>query len=408
MRSIVRIYLGIWAILWACVFIACDKNIITNQDLSSVSGHIEGLRPVYQAGELIEIVISTSGDGGCLLMTSSLQDELECFSIREPVFAYQLPKSIIQQAGQVHLSLFVSQQMVDYTTLYIESGDPHGRLYGYLGPKTVSADKNDEVQLAVFLEDRFNNLCEDGRAIEVRSSGPVISMDERILYSKNGFATGYFSPVRRAGEVLIGASSGHAAMRQKVITYTPGKADDIAIRSINHYGIADGQHYVKIKSEVIIDNFGNAVPDGTIIELRVEDEKGIKSIYQGITLGGAAEMTFLNPSRAGRLKIYATIPGIVRSRDLYLDFEEDISSIMAVFDKESELLTIGPVLGKLNSLVPDGLEATISYGSPTEKYLQKVMLLNGMATLGTAGWPGFLDSGACVIRISSAEKKLVW
>ena len=105
----------------------------------------------------------------------------------------------------------------------------------------------------------------------------------------------------------------------------------------------------------ITDRFGNTVNDGTLVNFIVKNKRGELLKSTGTTLAGIATANRLHPNEEEEWEVNAYITGEAKSNGLQLNFKSAIKDFEVKLSKNNRKIIVGPILGFMGQLVPEGL-----------------------------------------------------
>jgi len=235
-----------------------------------------------------------------------------------------------------------------------EAAEP---LVPLIGPRSIVADGVDFTMVSVLAGDRFGNPLPDGTALELvrrlpdgRAQADTVTVDHHV-------ARGRLIAGTRAGEDAVTVSTGEVRGPERPFTEVAGLP--VAFRLVQDAGDpaepeADGRTLVRVRTDTLVDQFANVMPDGTVVEFRLEGPDG-RATLQGITVGGRATVTFQAPTRPGPVAVQAWASDRASSV-LTIASRPAVAALPGRARAVDGVVTVrvGPVLGRRGGYVPDG------------------------------------------------------
>ena len=160
---------------------------------------------------------------------------------------------------------------------------------------------------------------------------------------------------------------------------------------------ADGQALIRVRSDVLVDEFGNVMPDGVVAYLDTSGVTGTRRIH-GQTIDGRAEFTLEVPDRPGSATLMIIASG-TRSEVLDVEFPTAVASMTAEIER-NELTTmvhVGPIRSVRGSFVPEGAIAEVELADGA---IRNVDLSLGV---GTGFFPADADTSRVTVRVLGSE-----
>lgn len=299
----------------------------------------------------------------------------------------EVPPSDHAEAGLVVIDVWTATGYGS-TTLRLTPGDPVGPLDVYLGPRTMVADGDDLAMLVAVPVDVQGNPVATGTQIETRTIRADLSM-ETDATATNGLL-GYrilFSETV-AGATTVTAKSGAANGPARRVDEVAGPPVDLVLELLDPVPPADGRALFRVVTNELTDQFGNLVPDGTIVTMDATGVTGVRR-QTATTIAAVATFVVQVPNFSGEATFTAYASTAVSSR-LVVDFEPAVADLpvaLTLPDAAGDTgitINVGPVTTLLGSLIPDGTEALITLesidgqtSSDTARIVRRTQLYRG-------------------------------
>ncbi len=334
-------------------FVSGEKtiaSIITNKKSISVGDSALVKISVEKYGEYPVVLVI---DNGISPIVKSVPNK--------KVTVLKLSGNSTLHAGFYSLYLLQGDNIISQTELSVIPGKAYKDIKVYTGPKTITANNQDQSMIVAVSEDQWNNTIIDGSPITITSRiENSQALTEQILV-KNQIAHKIINAQENKNFKLLGISSSDVVSKQQRIDFVPDWMKSLQINLIEHYPVANNRHFVKIKTNTVTDKNKNIIPDGTFINFFLTDKNDKQSIYQSLIIDGIATCYVKNPKSANSYNIYAISSNGVKSNTLSLTFTEDLRAIKYKWDKNK--LVIGPLIGQLGESISDGTEVVITDGT---------------------------------------------
>lgn len=240
-------------------------------------------------------------------------------------------------------------------------------LDSYLGSKSIIANARDWAMITVIPTDKFGNLVSDSTTVQFDMLRPDNSSEKRVSKTYYGVTYQKITTQTTAGKTFVGVSVGNANSREKELLEVADFPKNFTIQSENVSFNADARQTFRLKTTILKDVHGNIIPAGTLVVFACKDADGTIRELNGYTVEGVAQVTIQNPCVAGQFSINAFVPGGGVSNTLSLQFKINTKEIPFVISRINNKIKIGPVLGNLNQLVPNG---TIIFVKTPQKIYQ--------------------------------------
>lgn len=244
------------------------------------------------------------------------------------------------------------------TTLVAEmASDP---LELFLGPRTIEATGETATMAVVLAVDRFGNPVPDGTPVTYRVTRPDLAAEESEveidgLISWTRILSGTF-----AGRSKLAVDVDGAGGKELDFLEIAGTPESFGIFTVDPAVPADGRSLVRVRTTQILDNYGNAVPDGLDVFADMSGSTGVRRL-KSETVKGVAEFTIEAPSRPGPATVVVKVSGVA-SEPLVLDFAAMVTemAIDVVTDMDGMVISVGPIFSTLGAYVPDGTPVLVT------------------------------------------------
>ncbi len=279
----------------------------------------------------------------------------------------------------------------------IEPGPPTDPIDVYLGPRTVIADAAHFVMLVAIPEDEFGNPVAEGTRVDFTTTRPDLAVEEESDETEDLLAWYEVYSRTVTGRTRIATESGEAGAAERDFLEVADIPVPFEIELVDPIVPADGQALIRVRSDVLVDQFGNVMPDGVVAYLDTSGVTGIRRIH-GQTIDGRAEFTLEVPDRPGSATLMIVASG-TRSEVLDVDFPTAVASMTAEVER-NELTTmvhVGPIRSVRGSFVPEGAMATIELADGA---IRNIDLSLG---IGTAFFPADADTSRVTVRVLGSE-----
>ncbi len=260
----------------------------------------------------------------------------------------------------------IGEDAVGNTTVELVPGPAVDPLDLYLGPRTVLADGRDFSMIVAVPKDSFGNPVAAGTPVDymvTRESGAQADASEPtegLLSFHRIFSRTVATRTRVAA--TVGAASGP----ERSFLEVAGIPLSFDLSLLDEVPLADGHTLVRVRTSDLSDEFGNMLPDGTIVYLDAQGVTGVRRM-RSVTIEGQAEFVVEAPTEPGRATFVATASGIPSTR-LELDFPSAVAELpveavaVQVDGREAVEVRVGRVVTTRASYVPDGTLARVVAG----------------------------------------------
>ena len=304
----------------------------------------------------LEFEFHVQGDGNlALLLDSSFGSMLFKPKISNDKVRFTVLPKFTQQAGEYSWKLLGNSKVLfsDTFVLAPRSGGTHV-METYFGPRNVRAGGDDYAMLTVMPTDGYDNPLPDSTLVSISQQ---ISSKTKVLESsiKDGIAWKLLYGEESTGRMLVSAAVGNTPSKELTAMISPSNSRNFTIGFERVHEYADANQVISFTTSVIRDKYGNRVSDGTLVNFIVVNKEGALLKSMGTTLGGVATAKMLHPSHAEDWQVKAFITGEAESDMLKLRFKSAVQDFKVGLSKTNRKITVGPILGFMGQLVPEGL-----------------------------------------------------
>jgi len=340
-----------------------NEKVITENVLAT--GQIQAIPHAINAGSEynIEGSINTSISDLSkmqLLLHHNLYSKAYPLKVTDRKFNIQIPGTDNELAGEVICRLIYQDQVLDTERFFITSLEAIDKIQNYNGPKNLFANDDDGSMNVSIPHDQYHNPLLPPSKVNYQSSynGQLIKSEQKEI---NHLVAYQINPSKkREGKYLIGSSINAGFSQEQELIIGPVMPHNFSIEMVSHHPYADARQYMHFKTSVLKDRWDNIAADGTLIHFTILEEGDMIGTYQAITISGIANVYIENPSRATEWEIIAGFHDDLYSNAIKVEFSKNVNDFPLKWNGEVNRLLIGPVVGSLGQLVPNGTEVNIS------------------------------------------------
>ena len=357
----IKIYISL---LLFCVLSCQDKTqavVLPNK----ATGYFDEIKKRYHAGEDInfsgslEIAGETNAQA-FLVLHHSLYSNSHLLKIESGNFKYTVPGKENLLAGEVLCRLLYQGKILSEESIFIYPLEAVDKMQNFNGPKSLFANDEDGSMNVSIPHDQYDNPLLPPSKVSYQASyngeaevGVQKDIDHLVAYQIS-------KSKKRAGKYLIGSSVNDGNSQEQELIIGAVLPKDFSIALLNYYPFADSRQYIHLKTSVMKDVWGNIVADGTMIQFTIQEGRELVGVYQAFSIGGIANVYIENPSHAVQWNITASLHGQLKSNVISILFDRNVNDFPLKWDEVEKKLLIGPVVGVLGQLAPDGTEVKIS------------------------------------------------
>lgn len=248
-----------------------------------------------------------------------------------------------------------------------------------VGARSIMADGRDTSMLVVVPFDEFGNPVADNTTVTVRVRRPDNRINEQRIRISHLLSWTRIRSGTQAGRTTISVTTqdvyGPEATLLEVAAFPVSSTVEAEPRSVP----ANGRELITLRTGVLADQYGNVLPDGTLVTFVADAPGGERSVVPAYTINGVAEAPLQAPTEPGILTVRAAVYD-VESAPLQVAFTPGPAvgtfPLTARTDATSGAVTLeaGPILGPLQQYIPDGTPVlfTVMDDAGQQQWLQAI------------------------------------
>lgn len=367
---VTRLVMGVIVVLMAAMavwVVRPDAEVLTVIELSDLEVQSPATHPAdvalpvsidgVVAGDVVSVVIESSyGIRPIEVVAESASIQIE------------IAPSDHAEAGLVVIDVWAPNGHGS-TTVELTPGEAVGPLDVYLGPRSMFANGEDQAMVVAVPVDVRGNPVAAGTRVDTRTIRPDLAVEVDATTTSGLLGYRIIFSETLAGPTTVSATSGSAIGPARRVDEVANAPVDLGLVLLDPVPSADGTALVRIATNELVDQFGNLLPDGTIVTLDAVGVTGVRR-QTAATIAAVATFVIQVPDRPGQ----ATFTGYVStatSPSLVVDFEPAVAElpVRATLQEEVSapdgveagfLIEIGSVTTPLGSLIPDGTHAVVT------------------------------------------------
>lgn len=397
---------SIAVIICSLVFICCSSEKEESQKpelLPEVA--LISQNNSYTAGDHIAIVFEsdTIVDGTKLQLKNAFGDLLlspENTDTNQLTFT--LPNNYSRLAGPCRWKLLLQGETLNHGTIHIATNTPQEtHIESYFGPRSVTAGYNDYSMLTVAPTDVYDNPLDDGAEVTVKYQFQE-NISELKITTQSFFAFYNVRSTTKSGRILVSSECNGTNSKELATIVYPSNATNFSISASSAHNYADGNQILTLTSDIIRDEFGNMVSNGTLVTFVIKNQNNSYLYTIGTTLSGIVEARTLHPDKASDWEIQAFVTGAAESNTTAFSFEAAIKDYPVHFSQGNRNVDIGPFESFMKQLVPDGILLQLDIYDDKGNFLEtkKTTTKNGFCNIFLGAH--FLPEGDYTLKFNAA------
>ena len=315
---------------------------------------------------------------------------------------FHIPKNYTRVAGPCRWELLIDGHMVKQGKFDIATNAPKATyIESYFGPRSVTAGYNDYSMLTVAPTDAFDNPLDDGTKVTVKYQFQD-NIDAVEIETESFFAFYNVRSTLKSGRILVTAECNGTTSKELATIVYPNNATNFSISSASAHNYADGNQIITFTSDIIKDEYGNIVTNGTLVTFVIKTDQDAYLYTIGTTINGIAEAKTLHPDKAAEWEIQAFVTGAAESNTTSFTFNAAIKDYPVHFSKGNRNIDIGPFESFMKQLIPDGLLVQLDIYDMDDVFIssKKTTTKNGVCNIFLGEY--FLAEGKYKLKINAA------
>lgn len=388
--------------LFTILLTGCKEDKSPNAIVESASFEI--LSPIMEvkAGADVNLKFrSNVVDEVYLLLNNAVGTTLVSPIIEEGILSFTFPTTFKNRAGICTWNLLYNRIPYKEGQVNILPNKNNAVLETYLGPRSISSGNRDFSMLVIVPTDSYDNPLLDSTRIDYSYQFKADIQNE-FVSTKNLIGWERIYSPEESGQILVAASYKNVNSKEFVTTVYPSNPTDFKITYERNHKYADGNQQITLSTDIIKDEFGNVVTDGTMVTFTIKTSEKMVLQTVGTTLNGTAKAKILHPSKAQRWEVTAYVIGAAESNTIIANFEEAIKNFDVKISKDGTMVHITNMKSFMQQLVPDGIPITMTISNPNDKIIERKTTTSRLGEGSFTTTKEFLQKGSYKIKIESA------
>lgn len=266
---------------------------------------------------------------------------------------FEIPAFDVPAVGVIALTA-IAGTATARSEITLVAGPAVDPLESHVGPRTIETTTDSRTMVVVIPEDSIGNPVSDGTAVDVTITRPALNVEGFTIETDDLLAWRFIESQPVAGRSRVGISVDGASSKELDFLEVAGVPDPFILEVPEAIPRADGRSIVHVRTERLLDRFGNVVPDGTTVFADVTTDGSNRRIIAQ-TIGGEAEFAIEAPSEPSTLEVVVNALGRLSE-----PAEIVFAPMIATLDVDTEphpdgvLVRVGPIVSVLDAYIPDG------------------------------------------------------
>lgn len=304
----------------------------------------------------VPILLTYSNSYGIHLLRATFQEQYAWFELKPEMTIRAGMATLVVTSGHAYGEAMIDMQadrMVDPVVPLV-------------GARSIIADGAHYAMAVVVPTDQYGNPPPNGTMVDYKSLHPGDNLrqyedDVEHLLSWIRVYSG-----TTAGRTIITAVVDDAFGPEGTLTEIPGWPEPFNITATPPTLPADGFHLVNLRSDTIVDRFGNVISDGTIVEYQLIGPDGAIREFPTLVIDGIAEVEIQSPRTPGMYEVRGLAYGM-QTEPIEIEFSPGPAlgqfEVLVRVDMEAGdlVVTAGPLISPLDQFVADGTDVFYTF-----------------------------------------------
>jgi hypothetical protein len=318
------------------------------------------------------------------------------------LIVFNIPKNFTRIAGLCRWKLILKGHTLRNGNFDIATNASKATyVESYFGPRSVTAGYNDYSMLTIAPTDAYDNPLDNGTEVTVKYQYQK-NIDELKITTESFFAFYNVQSTLQSGRILVSSECNGTNSKELATIVYPSNATDFSINSSSAHNFADGNQIITFTSDIIRDEFGNMVTNGTLATFVIKNENDSYLYTIGTTINGIAEAKTLHPDKASKWEIQAFVTGAAESNITEFSFKAAIKDYPVHFSRGNRNIDIGPFESFMKQLIPDGLLLHLDIYDANGEFVtsKKTTTKNGVCNIFLG--EHYLAEGNYILKLKAA------
>lgn len=369
------------------VYFSCSNGMQEKAMTPETTATIKTKKRTFYSGDTInlkfEINASNENSNVTLLLTNAFGSSIIMPKVNNKELTFPIPEGFCQKAGPCAWTLIKGGNTLllgKFTILPKTKDKP--TIETYFGPRSITAGEMDYSMLISVTTDIYDNVFPEGTALTFKSQF-LDKVSETKVLSKDLISWKNISTTKKSGRILVSTSIKNVNSKELTTIIFPSLAESFKIKAKRNHTYADGNQIVNLSTDVIKDQYGNIISDGTIVTFKIENKKGAFLNTKAPTINGISKATILHPAEPEAWKITAFVTGAAASNTINIKFKRAIEDFNVKFSSGNRIINIGPFNSFMGQLIPDGILVQLNIYDSNGKYIEtkKTTSIKGFAKI---------------------------
>lgn len=316
---------------------------------------LETSAKTFIAGTEVTLTFSTEdGSAPQLFINNSYGSTLLSPEQNENKLMYVIPSVFSKKAGILKWVLFdEGKTFLKGSIKTIPNTETKTLIESYLGPQSIQAGNRDYSMLVVIPTDKFDNPLPKDTSVKINEQF-LDNISSKEVKTKNLIVWNNIMAKEKSGSILVSSSCNTTNSNELTTVIYPSNATNFTINFERNHPFADGNQITQLSTSKIIDEFGNTISDGTIVEFNITTSENTILKTRATTINGIAKAKMLHPDHKDIWNVKAYVNGLAESNEISITYEPIITNFNVNFSENNRNISVGPIESFMDQLIPDG------------------------------------------------------
>lgn len=316
---------------------------------------IETAERTFIAGTEVALTFSSENDKSPLLfINNSYGSTLISPNKKNTKLVFIIPSVFSKKAGILNWSLIYNGKTQLKNSIEILPNIANKTLIeSYLGPRSIQAGNRDYSMLVIIPTDIYDNPLPENSSVKINEQflDNITSTEEK---TKNLIAWKNIIAKEKAGSILVSSSSNTTNSNELTTVIYPSNPTNFVISFNRSHDFADGNQLTELTTSKLLDEFGNTISDGTIVQFNIVTIENTILKTRATTINGFAKAKILHPDSKEIWKVKGYVNGLAESNTITINYEPITTNFNVSFSENNRKIKVGPIESFMNQLIPDG------------------------------------------------------
>ena len=316
---------------------------------------LETIERTFIAGTEVALTFSSENDKSPLLfINNSYGSTIISPKKIDTNLVFKLPAVFSKKAGILNWSLiYEGKTQLKNSIEILPNIATKTLIESYLGPRSIQAGNKDYSMLVIIPTDIYDNPLPENSSVKINEQflDNITSTEEK---TKNLIAWNTIMAKDKAGSILVSSSCNSTNSNELTTIIYPSNPTNFIISFNRNHDFADGNQITELTTSKIVDEFGNTISDGTIVEFNIVNTENTILKTRATTINGFAKAKILHPDSKDIWNVKGFVNGLAESNTITINYEPITTNFNVHFSENNRKITVGPIESFMNQLIPDG------------------------------------------------------